>query len=214
MEFYNSLLIPFHFSLDLNLLLLLIITILILIVFGFVSSQRSLPMLTRDYITQRTRRLNSLTTPSTLNSSNRQNRLSRPSQSARTTTRTTIRTTPATHRQTTKTRTRTTTQTKSIKIRDFTKYKPKASYLSVEDFKCIFCFKLPKLPEDRGRGIVICPNCRYPAHADEFKDWMRTSNLCSRCSAPISSNYRRNPKIISVNDYLVICSHFVKKRNQ
>ncbi|MFX1588556.1 MAG: hypothetical protein ACFFC1_10400 [Promethearchaeota archaeon] len=214
MEFYNSPLIPFHFSLDLNLLLVLIMTILILIVFGFINSQRSLPSLTRDYITQRSRRLKALTSPSTFNSPNRQNRSARPSRSSRTTTRTTIRATPNTLRRTTKTKTRATTQTKSVKVRDFTKYRPKASYLSVEDFKCIFCFKLPKLPEDRGRGIVICPNCRYPAHADEFKDWMRTSNLCSRCSAPLSSNYRRNPKIISVKDYLVICSHFVKKKNQ
>jgi hypothetical protein len=213
MEFYNSPLVPFHFSLDLNLLLILIATILILIVFGFISSQRSLPVLTRDYITQRTRRLNSLTSPSTFNTSSRQNRSSRSSPSTRMTTHTTIRTTPTSHRQTTKTRSTTTNQTKNMKVRDFIKYKPKASYLSVDDFKCIFCFKLPKLPEDSGRGIVICPNCRYPAHADEFKDWMQTSNLCSRCSAPISSNYRRNPKIISVKNYLIIYSHFLKKRN-
>ncbi|MFX0175501.1 MAG: hypothetical protein ACFE85_04635 [Candidatus Hodarchaeota archaeon] len=212
-EFYNSPLTPLHFSLDLNLLLVLIITILILIIFGFISSQRQLPTLTRDYITQRTRRLNSLTAPSALSSPTRRNNPSRSNPSFRTSTHTTIRTTPTSRRQTTRTKTTKTTQTKSIKARDLTRYKPRASYLSVEDFKCIFCFKLPKLPEDRGRGIVICPNCRYPAHADEFKDWMRTSNLCSRCSAPISSTYRRNPKIISIKNYLIIYSHFVKKRN-
>ena len=210
-EFYNSPLPPFHFSLDLNLLIFLIITILILIAFGFISSQRSLPALTQDYITQRTRRLNSLTSPSISNSS-RSQRLSRATPPSRITTRTTIRTTPTSHKKTTKTRKTTTTKLRSVKAQDFRRYKPKASYLSVEDFKCIFCFKLPKLPDDRGRGIVICPNCRYPAHADEFKDWMRTSNLCSRCSAPISSNYRRNPKIISVKNYLIIYSHFIKKK--
>ncbi|MHA1979741.1 MAG: hypothetical protein ACTSXN_01380, partial [Promethearchaeota archaeon] len=97
------------------------------------------------------------------------------------------------------------------KIRDFNKYKPKGAYISVEDFKCIFCFKLPKLPDDRNRGIVICPNCRYPAHADEFKDWMKTSNLCSRCSAPIPSGFRRNPRIISIKNYIIIYKHFLKK---
>ncbi|MFX0032440.1 MAG: hypothetical protein ACFE8E_06450 [Candidatus Hodarchaeota archaeon] len=211
--FYDSPLTPLHFSLNLNLLILLITTLLILIIFGFVGSKQSLPTLTREYITQRTRRLNSLTSPSTLNSSRRRNTSSRPNPSTRTTTRTTIRRTPTTVRETTRTKTKTSTQTKRVKAHDFSRYKPKASYLSVEDFKCIFCFKLPKLPDDRGRGVVICPKCRYPAHADEFRDWMQTSNLCSRCSAPISSSYRRNPRIISVKNYLMIYSHFLKKKS-
>ncbi|MFX1499024.1 MAG: hypothetical protein ACFFBH_16025 [Promethearchaeota archaeon] len=208
--FYNSLLIPLHFSLNLNLLILIITTLVIVIVFGFISSKRSLPTLTREYIIQRTRRLNSLTSPSA--SSISRNRASRSNPSSRTTTRSTIRTTPTSISRKTRTTSTTKTQSKSIKTRDFSKYKPKGSFLSIEDFKCIFCFKLPKLPDDRGRGIVICPNCKYPAHADEFKDWMRTSNLCSRCSAPISSNFRRNPKIISVKNYSIIYSHFLKKK--
>jgi len=100
---------------------------------------------------------------------------------------------------------------RTIRSRDFSKYKPKAGLLSVEDFKCIFCFKLPKLPEDNGRGIILCPRCRYPAHADEFKDWMHSSNLCSRCNATIPSSYRRNPKIISVKNYINIYRNFLKK---
>ncbi|MFX0105165.1 MAG: hypothetical protein ACFE75_06715, partial [Candidatus Hodarchaeota archaeon] len=90
-------------------------------------------------------------------------------------------------------------------------YRPKAANLSLEDFKCIFCFKLPELPKDNGRGIILCPNCRYPAHADEFKDWLRTSGLCSRCNAPIPSNYRRNPKIISVKNYIIIYKGILRK---
>lgn len=222
-EFYNSPLIPLHFSVDLNLLLLFIITILILIVFGFISSQRPLPALTRDYIAQRIRRINSLASPTASSSPRRQRKTTRSTSTPRTISRTTrsstqsSRTTPTSHRQTRRTRTTKTTQTRSVKptlkSRDLNKYKPRASYLSKEDFKCIFCFRLPKLPEDRGRGIILCPHCRYPAHADEFKDWLRTSNLCSRCSTPIPSSFRRNPRIISVKNYLIIYRHFLRKKN-
>ncbi|TFF85653.1 MAG: hypothetical protein EU518_00745, partial [Promethearchaeota archaeon] len=45
--------------------------------------------------------------------------------------------------------------------------KPKAGVLNIEDFKCIFCFELPQYPQDKGRGIILCPNCKHPAHADE-----------------------------------------------
>jgi hypothetical protein len=97
-------------------------------------------------------------------------------------------------------------------ITNFNLYKPKAARLSSDDFKCIFCFKLPKIPDDKGRGIIICPNCRYPAHADEFKDWLRSSNLCSRCNAPIPANYGRNPKTITIKNYLIVVKHFIGKK--
>lgn len=217
--FYDSPLTPLRFSLDLNLFFLLIITIFNLIIFGFINNRSNIP--SRDYIAQRTRRINSLTTPSTQNYGTRTR--SRTIQTPTTTTRTTrttttrprSRTTPTTRSRSTKT-----TKTKSVqsqrvtsapKIKDYSKYKPKGSYLSEEDFKCIFCFKLPRLPNDKNRGVVICPNCRYPAHADEFRDWMKTSNLCSRCSTPIPSGFRRNPRIISTKNYIMIYRHFLKK---
>ena len=80
--------------------------------------------------------------------------------------------------------------------------RPKASVLSKEDFKCIFCFNLPKSPDDDQRGIVICPSCRHPAHADEFKEWAKSSPLCSRCDAKIADIFRKRPKIVSVKVYL------------
>ncbi len=80
--------------------------------------------------------------------------------------------------------------------------RPKGSVLSKEDFKCIFCFNLPKSPDDDQRGIVICPSCRHPAHADEFREWVRSSPLCSRCDAKIAESFRRRPKIVSVKVYL------------
>ncbi len=220
-EVYSPL-TPLRFSLDLNLLLLLIITIFNLIIFGFVSNRSNIPELTRDYIAQRTRRINSLTTPSTQNygTSTRSRTVQTPT-TTRTTTRTTTTKPRPRNKPTSQSRSTTTKTTKSVqsqgvrsapRIKDFSKYKPKGSFLSEDDFKCIFCFRLPTLSNDKNRGIVICPNCRYPAHADEFKDWMKTSNLCSRCSAPIPSGFRRNPRIITTKNYITIYTHFLKRK--
>ncbi|MFX0080388.1 MAG: hypothetical protein ACFE94_01415 [Candidatus Hodarchaeota archaeon] len=237
-DFYDSYLVPLHFLVDLNLLILLISTILIIIIPGLFGAQTRLPQLTRDYITQRTNRLNQLTSP-TSNGTPRRYR-----ESVRKTTRTSptpitrtvtsrsssishsSRTTPTMHSRSTTSRSKTATRTVSRgsagtqvrskqstkKISNFNLYKPRAARLSTEDFKCIFCFKLPKFPEDRGRGIILCPNCRYPAHADEFKDWLRSSNLCSRCNAPIPASYRKNPKVLTIKNYIVVVKHFVNNR--
>ncbi len=217
-EFFNSLLIPLHFSLDLNLLIIFILTILNLILFGFLNPQRRLSPLTREYIAQRTRRVNALTRPSIHNQ-----RVKTTRRSTSPSTRTVTRSTTASYRSSRITpksknnarRTTITTETKktktNLKIRNINVYKPKAAFLTEEDFKCIFCFKLPKFPQDKGRGIILCPNCRYPSHADEFKDWLKTSNLCSRCSAPIPSSFRRNPRIISIKNYISIYKQILKK---
>ncbi|NHI93398.1 MAG: hypothetical protein EAX96_13005 [Candidatus Lokiarchaeota archaeon] len=95
------------------------------------------------------------------------------------------------------------------------KIRPKAGRLSEEDFKCIFCFNLPRIPEDANRGIILCPVCRHPAHADEFRDWTKNSNLCSRCDAEIPERYRKNPNVIPVKIYLKVYHKLRKniKRN-
>ncbi|MFW9819762.1 MAG: hypothetical protein ACFFE5_09145 [Candidatus Thorarchaeota archaeon] len=237
-DFYGSLLVPLHFLIDLNLLIFLISTILILIVAGFFGSSTQLPQLTRDYIAQRTQRLNQLATPLRSSSPRTQR------QSLRTTTRTSptptarkvthtsrrvsqsSRSTPNGQVQSRSSRVKTSTRTTSthtsrtpirrskgnIRQVNYKLYRPKAANLSIEDFKCIFCFRLPEYPKDNGRGIILCPNCKYPAHADEFKDWLRTSGLCSRCNAPIPLNYRRNPKVISIKNYIVVYKELLKKR--
>ncbi len=231
-DYYESLLIPLHFLIDLNLLLLLIGSILIIIIHGFFGTRTQLPRLTRDYITRRTSRLNDLASPNRRRESTRSTIRSSPTPSTRTVSRTSrsvsnsSRSTPTAHIQSRSSRVKTTTRTtsgsktgqpfrsskSSIKHINFKLYRPKAANLSVEDFKCIFCFRLPEFPKDKGRGIILCPNCRYPAHADEFKDWLRSSRLCSRCNAPIPSSYRKNPKIISVKNYIVIYKSLLSKR--
>ncbi|MFW9880423.1 MAG: hypothetical protein ACFFG0_45720, partial [Candidatus Thorarchaeota archaeon] len=226
-EFYGTLLI-----IDLNLLILLIGTILIFIIPGLLGSRSQLPQLTREYITRRTNRLNNLTSPNTHREIIRTTSRSSPTPSTRSVTRTSrsvshsSRSTPRGHTQSRTSRVKTATSTTSssktgkpvrrsqitIKQANYKYFRPKAANLSIEDFKCIFCFKLPEFPKDNGRGIILCPNCRYPAHADEFKDWLRTSGLCSRCNAPIPLSYRRNPKIISVKSYSIIYKDFLRKR--
>lgn len=91
------------------------------------------------------------------------------------------------------------------------KLKPKGTVLFKEDFKCIFCFQLPKLPADEKRGIIICPHCRHPAHADEFRSWLKSSTLCSRCDKPIPINFIRNMEIIPTNVYLKAMKIIMKK---
>ena len=226
-EIYGSLLI-----IDLNLLILLIGTILIIIIPGLFGSRSQLPQLTRDYITRRTNRLNNLTSPDRQRESIHTITRSSPTPSTRLVTHTSrsvsnsSRSTPRGQVQSRSSRVKTTTRTTStdktrkpirrsestIKQVNYKLYRPKAANLSIEDFKCIFCFKLPEFPKDNGRGIILCPNCRYPAHADEFKDWLRTSGLCSRCNAPIPLSYRRSPKIISVKIYSIIYKDFLSKR--
>ena len=233
-DFYESLLLPLHFSIDLNLLLLFISTLVRMIVSGLSSSRSQFPQLTREYIAQRVNRLNDLTSPTRNNVPNRNRKRIRtttrssPTPTTRTTTRTSrsvsnsSRSTPTSRSQTISSRTKTSTKTtarkpltrgqNTINSRNLILYKPKAANLSIEDFKCIFCFKLPEVPKDNGRGIIICPNCRYPAHADEFKDWLQSSGLCSRCNAPIPASYKRNPKIIAVKNYLTAFKDYVSRK--
>ena len=91
------------------------------------------------------------------------------------------------------------------------KLRPKGTILFKEDFKCIFCFQLPKLPADEKRGIIICPHCRHPAHADEFRNWLKSSTLCSRCDRPISINFIRNMEIIPTSVYIKAMKVIMKK---
>jgi hypothetical protein len=97
------------------------------------------------------------------------------------------------------------------KVAQFEALRPKAGVLSMDDFKCIFCFQAPQLPADAHRGFVICPNCKHPAHADEFRDWMTNSNLCSRCNAALPVDFRTNPKVVPATTYLDAIKYFQQK---
>ncbi|MHA1674846.1 MAG: hypothetical protein ACTSYI_14620 [Promethearchaeota archaeon] len=100
--------------------------------------------------------------------------------------------------------------TKNLTKQQLLQMKPKTGILTADDFKCIFCFELPSSSDNNG-GIILCPNCRYPAHADEFKQWIKSSSLCSRCDGTIPASFRRNPKIISTKHYLQAYKFWKKK---
>ena len=205
--------------------LLGIISLLFLIVFGIFGGRPAVPDIS-TIIRRETPRISSsstvITTGGTSPTTKRRN-------STTTTTTTTTksartRSTPTTTKKK-RSATRTTTtavtspkkktkrKTKPRMSVNFEKLKPKAGILSLEDFKCIFCFQDFK-PEDKRRGVVLCPHCRYPAHADEFNDWLKSSNLCSRCDTTIPAGFRRKPKVIPVKDYIEIIKEFKKKKRK
>ncbi len=100
------------------------------------------------------------------------------------------------------------------KTYSLTRLKPKGTILNQEDFKCIFCFQLPTLPADEKRGIIICPHCGHPAHADEFRRWLKNSRLCSRCDRPISIKFIQHVEIIPTVVYLKAMKVIMKKNNR
>ncbi len=217
-----------HSNIDLLLLLTIIIDGLLLFAHGFIIRKPALPEISPDLISRRRRQLDRMSTPITRTSPSRQRIVS--ASTSRSTPRrekprtTSSRASRSTARsKTTSQRPRTptarasrssTSRATSISPQRYVNLLPKAGILSLEDFKCIFCFNLPKLPADKGRGIVLCPNCKHPAHADEFKDWLKSSVLCSRCDTPIPPRDRRDPKIISVKEYSAVIKEFSKKKKR
>ena len=228
-----------YFYFDIILLLIFLTLIYIFVRHGIFGSARSMPEISQDYINRRSQRLRRMTStpvrpaPSRPRATRTTSRptpsrpkttrtTSRPAPSRPKTTRTTSRPTPS-RPKTTRTTSRpapsrpSTTRTtvrkpKATGSAIFEKFRPKAGILSLEDFKCIFCFQLPKLPADNHRGIVLCPNCKHPAHADEFKEWTHDSPLCSRCDAPIPPSFRRSPVIISVKQYTEVINEYKRRK--
>ena len=139
----DTLLSPLYFQYDLLLIFTLIIFGILIIVPGiFGRRTSSMPRITSDYITDRTRRINETIRPQTRR---RQYNTVPP---ARQTTRPAPR--PQRPRRATPARTtarsKTATSSKSQKskpISNYARYKPKGLNLTIEDFKCIFCFELP-----------------------------------------------------------------------
>ncbi|TFG03024.1 MAG: hypothetical protein EU540_00445 [Promethearchaeota archaeon] len=225
----------YYFSADLMLILVCCVLIYFFVRHAIFGSPRAVPELSSDYLARRRRQLEGITstplrpaspraTPTTPSrpvvSRSATTRTSRPatthpstpSTSRPTTSRPTIppvsRSTPSQQRAVSRP---TPSRQRAVARPSYEKLMPKAGILSLEDFKCIFCFELPKMPADERRGIIICPNCRHPAHADEFKGWAQASPLCSRCDAPIPPSFLRNPKVIPVKTYLEVIKEYKRK---
>ncbi len=212
----------YYFSFDFMLIFVCCVLIYLFVRHAIFGSPRAVPELSSDYLARRRRRLEGITstpvrpaapraTPTTPSrpvvSSSATPRTSRPA-TTRTSTPSTSRPRPSRQKAASSP---TPSRQSAVARPSYEKLMPKAGILSLEDFKCIFCFELPKIPADERRGIVICPNCRHPAHADEFKDWAKASPLCSRCDAPIPPSFLRNPKVIPVKTYLEVIKEYKRK---
>jgi hypothetical protein len=187
--------------------------VFVLIIYAIAKKRRSISEVSPELIAQRRAQVQSV--QSTPIRSTRRTPSSRTSSSSRSqrkssSTRTSITSKPY-RSKTKKGRSKLTTQQKKQILQRIKSMKPKTTMLTLDDFKCIFCFNLPDYPKDKGRGIVLCPICNYPAHADEFKDWLKNSNLCSRCGAELPASYKRNPKIVSVKFYSKVIEYYKKK---
>ena len=210
---------------DLILLLLSLIALFILIIYGVGSSRRSITDVSPEYIALRRSQIDALQRAPATRSQAPVRRT--PEATTRTTSQTSVRRTPqgTTFRRTQKTESKTSTRpspsrtqkgksvntkTKTFKLANLV---PKTGALAMEDFKCIFCFELPKLPRDEKRGIILCPQCKHPAHADEFKDWLKNSTLCSRCDTQIPASFVQSPEIIPTKVYLKAIEALRKKNN-
>jgi len=204
---------PVQIYFDLIFLMLSLIALFFLIIYGIGTSRHPLSEMSPEYIAQRRRQIDALQRAPTTRTA------TTVSASPRTTTRritqTSVRRTPQGTTRTTVRRQETKTKSTSLQKKTYKlgSLVPKAGALSIDDFKCIFCFQLPKLPNDEKRGIILCPHCKYPAHADEFKDWLRNSTLCSRCDTPLPAKFIQRPEIIPVKVYLKAIQALRKKIN-
>jgi hypothetical protein len=201
-----------HNYMDLQLVITMGFTLLLLFWKGWPGKGSSIPLLSTAELSRRLNTIDQISTSP------------RPTRTYSQTSSTRTRTTPRVQQTRTVSRTKSKSKSsqprarKSVKKKFistgvFNKFKPKAGIINIEDFKCIFCFKLPKLPDDRNVGVILCPNCRYPAHANEFRDWLSSSKLCSRCDTQLPASFIHNPKVISTANYVKVIQKF-RSRNR
>ena len=81
--------------------------------------------------------------------------------------------------------------TRTTTVRKTTKNIFPVGKATKEDLKCIICYM--DFKKNESRKIILCPHCKYPAHADEFFNWFQQSKLCARCNKPISAKYVKSP---------------------
>ncbi|MFO8020697.1 MAG: hypothetical protein R6U96_18885 [Promethearchaeia archaeon] len=202
---------------------ILVLTVIsgLLLIYGLAKLRGPLPEINQEIIARRRNRISRIqneqprTIQNTRTRSRASSRRSTPTGSSARTSRTSRTSRSRSRRKRKKKKKRrapsrkTTKTTKTIKLGQL---KPRTGNLSLDDFKCIHCFRLPELKKDKDRGIVVCPHCRFPSHADEFREWLRNSTLCSRCDTPLPKSYVRNPPIIPVDVYLKAMKKLLKRK--
>ncbi len=82
------------------------------------------------------------------------------------------------------------TKRKPLKNGDVSSFVPSAS-VKKEDLACSICYTEFKSTDGT---IFVCPHCKFPSHENELDAWMKESNLCPRCSKPISPSMARSSR--------------------
>lgn len=199
-----------------SLILIFIAIAGVILLYGFFKKRTPLPEINQDLIARRRERVSNIQNaqPRSIESSRTTTRPRSRSRSSSTSSRSrTANTSRSRTKRSKKTKRKTKPKRKPKTVKKSVKLgqlKPRSGNLTIDDFKCIHCFRLPELPKDDGRGIVVCPHCRYPSHADEFKSWLQNSTLCSRCDTPLPKSYVRNPPIIPIDIYLKAMKKLLK----
>ena len=214
----------YYYEFDIILLFFSLILIYLFVRHALIGSARAVPEVSADFLARRRKRLEGITaapvrtrskrapTPTPARPRTPRPTTPTPSRPVAPRARSTSTSKPSTSKPAaTRVSRPAATRQRAVAKPIYEKLKPKAGILSLEDFKCIFCFELPSIPADERRGIILCPNCRHPAHADEFKGWSKASPLCSRCDAPIPPSFLRNPKVIPIKVYLEVIKEYNRK---
>ncbi len=143
-----------------------------------------------------TRRASTRTASSRASSSQRRGDVSVSSRNRQRSVSTRARVDPGIDVTTTRRRTKTTKTITTVSKSMFPIGTPKK-----EEMQCIICYM--DFDKKDTRKIILCPNCKYPAHEDEFLNWFQKSRLCARCNQPISTRYVNNPKYrITIRIYI------------
>ena len=54
-------------------------------------------------------------------------------------------------------------------------------------------------------NVIVCPNCKFPAHERELRAWLNQAERCPRCNKEIiSMGALKSSSIMSVNQYVKI----------
>ena len=68
------------------------------------------------------------------------------------------------------------------------RYIPNGS-VKKEDLKCMVCYQ--EFAKDPKSIVILCPECKYPAHELELHQWLNQSSKCPRCAKNIKSNLHK-----------------------
>jgi DNA-directed RNA polymerase subunit RPC12/RpoP len=75
-----------------------------------------------------------------------------------------------------------------------------SGHILKEDLSCMFCYEEFKKTD---KNIILCPYCKFPGHEKEFVSWIQVSDLCARCSKPLTKSQQTRPKYrLSAKQYI------------